>query len=107
MISKRPGCSWKQHAPSGATVIWWAYELSADPTQLDRLGATLNWIGSSEDRPIGEWFATTNPDGTAAGADHKRDEYKASYHDARALVFLRDWIDAELTRPAISAAPHD
>ena len=61
--------------------------------------ATLDWIELTEDLPVGEWFAATNPDGTAAGADYKGDEWKASYHSVRALVFVADWIDAELARP--------
>jgi mannobiose 2-epimerase len=80
--------------------LWWAYELSGDLAHLDRLTATLGWIESTEDRPSGEWFATTNPDGTAAGLDYKGDEYKASYHTLRALLFVKDWIDAELARHA-------
>jgi mannobiose 2-epimerase len=78
--------------------LWWAYELSADATYLARLERTLEWIEASEDLPTGEWFATTNADGTPAGADYKSDEWKASYHTVRALVFLQDWIDAELRR---------
>ena len=50
----------------------------------------------AEDKPAGEWFATTNPDGTASGADYKSDEWKEGYHSVRSLVFLQDWIDAEI-----------
>ncbi len=76
--------------------LWWSYELSGDSLYLDRLGRTLDWVESTEDLPVGEWFATTNPDGSAAGSDYKSDEWKASYHTVRALVFLQDWIDDEL-----------
>lgn len=78
--------------------LWWAYELSRDPAHLDRLEATLDWIEQSEDVPNGEWFAATNADGSPAGVDYKGDEWKASYHSVRALVFVQDWITAELTR---------
>jgi cellobiose epimerase len=75
--------------------LWWAHMLSGDALQLDRLERTLDWVEFTEDKPIGEWFATTSPDGSAAGADYKGDEWKASYHSVRALVYLQDWIDAE------------
>ena len=78
--------------------LWWAYELGADESYLDRLDSTLGWIEESEDLPAGEWFATTNPNGTPAGADYKGDEWKESYHPVRALAFVQDWIDAELAR---------
>lgn len=77
--------------------LWWAYASSRDEVYLERLSATLAWIEAVEDRPRGEWFATTNPDGTASGADYKGDEWKESYHPVRALVYLQDWIDAEVT----------
>ena len=75
--------------------LWWAYELSGDSVYLDRLSATLGWIESAEDLPSGEWFATTNADGSANGADYKGDEWKESYHPVRALVYVQDWIAAE------------
>jgi mannobiose 2-epimerase len=75
--------------------LWWAYELSGDSEYLDRLSETLGWIESVEDLPSGEWFATTNADGSAAGADYKGDEWKESYHPVRALVYVADWIAAE------------
>lgn len=75
--------------------LWWANALSGDALYLDRLERSLGWIESTEDRPSGEWFAATNADGSAAGASYKGDEWKASYHSVRALVYLQDWIDAE------------
>jgi mannobiose 2-epimerase len=75
--------------------LWWAYQLGGNAIQLDRLEQTVAWIEAAEDRPIGEWFAITNPDGSAAGSDNKGDEYKESYHPVRALLFVQDWIDAE------------
>jgi mannobiose 2-epimerase len=75
--------------------LWWAHVLSGDALQLDRLERTLDWVEFTEDRPVGEWFAATNPDGSPAGADYKGDEWKASYHSVRALVYLQDWVDAE------------
>jgi mannose/cellobiose epimerase-like protein (N-acyl-D-glucosamine 2-epimerase family) len=76
--------------------LWWAHELDPQPLYLDRLGRTLDWIELAEDLPAGEWFATTNADGSAAGGDYKSDEWKDSYHPVRALVFPQDWIDAKL-----------
>jgi cellobiose epimerase len=75
--------------------LWWAHALSGEALQLDRLERTLDWVEFTEDKPVGEWFAITNPDGSAAGADYKGDEWKESYHPVRALVYLQDWIDAE------------
>jgi mannobiose 2-epimerase len=74
--------------------LWWAFDTSKDELYLDRLSATLDWIEASEDLPIGEWFATTNADGSASGSANKGDEWKESYHPVRALVYLEDWIDA-------------
>ena len=84
--------------------LWWAFELSGDAVQLDRLEATLGWIEQSEDLPVGEWFGITNPDLSAAGADYKGDEWKASYHSLRALLFTKDWVDAALSPTALSPA---
>jgi mannobiose 2-epimerase len=82
--------------------LWWAYALGADGSYLDRLESTLEWVERTEDRPSGEWFATTNADGSAVvGGDYKGDEWKESYHPVRALVYLQDWIDAE--RAALGA----
>ncbi|MEO8184724.1 MAG: AGE family epimerase/isomerase [Deltaproteobacteria bacterium] len=81
--------------------LWWAHELDPQALYLDRLGRTLDWIELAEDLPVGEWFATTNADGSAAGADYKSDEWKDSYHPVRALVFLQDWIDARLAGRAL------
>jgi mannobiose 2-epimerase len=81
--------------------LWWDYELSGDTVALDRLEQTTSWLEATEDLPSGEWFASTNPDGSAAGgADYKGDEWKESYHSVRALVFVQDWVDAERARLA-------
>jgi mannobiose 2-epimerase len=75
--------------------LWWAFDVSRDDVYLERLSSTLGWIEATEDRPIGEWFATTNPDGSPqGGADYKGDEWKESYHPVRALVYVQDWVDA-------------
>jgi cellobiose epimerase len=86
--------------------LWWAYELGGGSIQLDRLDQTLGWLETTEDLPIGEWFATTNPDGTAAGGlDYKGDEWKESYHSVRALVFVQDWIDEARARKGSAPKP--
>jgi mannobiose 2-epimerase len=79
---------------------WWAYALGGDTAHLDRMERTTAWIEATEDTPVGEWFAMTNPDGSAAGGDYKGDEWKESYHPMRALVFVQDWIDAERAQRA-------
>jgi mannobiose 2-epimerase len=81
--------------------LWWTYELGGDAVALDRLEQTVRWLEVTEDVPSGEWFASTNPDGSATGgADYKGDEWKESYHEIRALVFVQDWVDAERARLA-------
>lgn len=82
--------------------LWWAYDVSGEGGYLDRLERTLGWIEESEDLPAGEWFATTNANGTAVGADYKGDEWKESYHPVRSLVFLQDWIADELGSGSLS-----
>jgi mannobiose 2-epimerase len=76
--------------------LWWAHELDPQRLYLDRLDRTLDWIELAEDLPAGEWFATSNADGSPAGADYKADEWKDGYHPIRALVYLQDWIDDKL-----------
>lgn len=75
--------------------LWWSYALGGDDARLTQLERTLGWIEATEDAPVGEWFAMTNPDGSASGSDYKADEWKESYHPIRSLVFVEDWIDAE------------
>jgi mannobiose 2-epimerase len=75
--------------------LWWDFAIGGDPARLDQLERTVAWIEAAEDTPIGEWFAVTNPDGSASGSSNKADEYKESYHPMRSLVFVEDWIAAD------------
>jgi mannobiose 2-epimerase len=72
--------------------LWWDYTIGGDSARLDQLEQTVSWIEASEDAPIGEWFAITNPDGSPSGSSNKADEYKESYHPMRSLVFVEDWL---------------
>lgn len=81
---------------------WWAFELGAGEGALERVESVLGWIEATEDAPVGEWFASLTPEGTVLGPDYKGDEWKASYHTVRALVYVQDWVDsarAALLRP--------
>jgi cellobiose epimerase len=75
--------------------LWWDFAIGGDPARLDQIERTVAWIEAAEDAPIGEWFAITNPDGSASGSSNKADEYKESYHPMRSLVFVEDWIAAD------------
>jgi mannobiose 2-epimerase len=74
--------------------LWWLYRLSSDRTHLDRLERTLTWIETRQrDAEHGEWFWGILPDGSVgARGDQKGEEWKASYHGVRGMLFTSDWI---------------
>jgi mannobiose 2-epimerase len=75
---------------------YWLYRLSCDPVYLERLESTLDWIEARRD-PTGEWYWGNLPDGSIGPrGTNKGEEWKASYHDLRALVFVGDWVHATL-----------
>jgi len=78
--------------------LWWTYKLSGDPVHIDRLERTLDWIGSHQrNAETGEWYWGILPDGSIGErGDHMGEEWKASYHSLRALIFTSDWIAADL-----------
>jgi mannobiose 2-epimerase len=69
--------------------LWRLYQLTGDPTQLERLEHTLGWIEQHQrDRTYGEWHSTIATDGSADPHAHQKgSEWKASYHNVRAMVF--------------------
>jgi mannobiose 2-epimerase len=92
-------------APDQLEKIWWVqaealpglwrlYERSKNLAYLDRLEATLTWIEKSQSDPeYGEWYWGILPDGSLGSrGDHKSEEWKASYHTLRALVFTEEWL---------------
>lgn len=92
-------------APTQLEKIWWVqaealpglwrlYQRSKNPIFLDRLEATLTWIEKSQSDPeFGEWYWGISPDGSIGPrGDHKSEEWKASYHTLRALVFTEEWL---------------
>jgi len=91
--------------------LWWLYRLSNDASYLDRLERTLSWIETKQlDSVNGEWFWGINPDGSISShGDHKGEEWKASHHQLRALLFTSDWINQFLSQataaPPAAAAP--
>jgi mannobiose 2-epimerase len=92
-------------APTGLEKVWWVqaeavpalwclYRLSSDRAHLDRLERTLTWIETRQrDAEHGEWFWGILPDGSVgARGDQKGEEWKASYHGVRGMLFTSDWI---------------
>ena len=75
--------------------LWWMYQLSGDTVHLDRLEATLTWLEMANDATYGEWYWTTNDDGTPGShGTNKGEEWKAAYHVLRSLMFNVDWLAA-------------
>jgi mannobiose 2-epimerase len=93
--------------------IWWIqaealpalyrlYVLTGDALHLGRLERTLDFIESYQrDRRYGGWFWGIGEDGrVTARGDDKGGEWKASYHELRALLLTSDWIRATRAAPA-------
>jgi mannobiose 2-epimerase len=96
-----------QGAVTGTDKIWWVqsealaglfwlFRLTADTTYLDRLERTLDFIETrlrDNANPGTEWFWGLTKDGAVnARGDAKGEEWKASYHNSRALTFTERWI---------------
>ncbi len=101
-------------APDQIEKIWWVqaealpglwrlYQSTKNLLYLDRLEATLTWIEKSQSDPeYGEWYWGVLPSGQLGPrGDHKSEEWKASYHTLRALVFTEEW----LSRSALANSP--
>jgi mannobiose 2-epimerase len=77
--------------------LWWLYRLTGKLEHLQRLQRTLAWLEATRDAEHGEWFAGLNPDGSVGSyGPNKGDEWKASYHNLRSLIFTADWIGEAL-----------
>jgi mannobiose 2-epimerase len=75
---------------------YWLYRLTCDPIYLTRLESTLKWIEARRD-PTGEWYWGNLPNGSIGPhGTNKSDEWKASYHNLRALMFAGDWVHGTL-----------
>jgi len=103
-------------APTKVEKIWWIqaealsglfnlYERTRDPLHLTRLEKTLDFIEQHQrDREYGEWYWGVLGDGSVGPrGTNKGEEWKASYHAVRALVFTSDWIGKALGE---SREPH-
>jgi len=90
--------------------IWWVqaealpglfrlYRLTGDSGYLDQLERTLSFIERFQsDAEYGGWYWGVTPEGALGPrGDKKGEEWKASYHDTRALVFTSDWIAEHLS----------
>jgi cellobiose epimerase len=103
------GGFFEEGIPAGAPIkrekIWWIqaealpglyelYRLSKDTKYLDRLEKTLDFIEAHQvDREFGGWYWGALEDGKLGPrGDNKGEEWKASYHELRALVLTSEWI---------------
>jgi mannobiose 2-epimerase len=79
------------------TGLWRLYRLTGERRHIDRLERTLTFIEQHQlDPEYGELYWDTNADGSLGphGSD-KGEEWKASYHGVRALVFTSDFMRDE------------
>jgi mannose/cellobiose epimerase-like protein (N-acyl-D-glucosamine 2-epimerase family) len=101
--------------PTNRDKIWWAqfealpglfrtYELTREDAHLRTLVKTLEWLERSPARDTrpgqGEWYWGVR-DGRPvreAGQSYtvKGEEWKATYHNVRALLLLEDWLTQAL-----------
>ncbi|MGC4095019.1 MAG: AGE family epimerase/isomerase [Polyangiaceae bacterium] len=92
-------------APSKRDKVWWIqaetlpgiaqlYLHQPAPNDLERLERTLSFIEKHQrDGEFGEWYWSTRPDGSPSEhPPNKGEEWKASYHTTRALIFAADWL---------------
>jgi mannose/cellobiose epimerase-like protein (N-acyl-D-glucosamine 2-epimerase family) len=109
-----------EHGPPGGAPalrdkLWWIqaealpalyrlYVLTGDAVHLARLERTLEFIEVHQrDRRHGGWYwGTREGGGLCAQGGDKGGEWKASYHELRALVFTSDWI-----RQAVGVPRHE
>ena len=61
---------------------------------LDRIAGTLDWIENSQlDHEFGGFYWGVMPNGSLGPyGDRKGDQWKASYHEMRGLMFAADWL---------------
>ena len=94
--------------------IWWIqaealpalyqlYELAEDPRYFVRLQKTLDFIERYQaDAEFGGWYWGITEDGKVGPrGDGKGEEWKAAYHDLRALVFTSEWIGSRPRRTVV------
>ncbi|MFZ5893933.1 MAG: AGE family epimerase/isomerase [Myxococcota bacterium] len=93
--------------PSKLDKVWWIqaetlpglvrlYAMRPEPSDLTRLEQTLSFIEDHlHDKEYGEWYWSRLADGSASThPPNKGEEWKASYHSVRGLVFASDWLKA-------------
>jgi mannobiose 2-epimerase len=96
-------------APTKREKIWWVqaealpglfrlYRATGDASHLEKLERTLAFIERYQsDSEYGGWYWGVTEEGALGPrGDKKGEEWKASYHDSRALVFTSDWIASHL-----------
>lgn len=74
--------------------LYWVHALSYDSRYVERLEKTLDFIERYQaDSEFGGWYWGITEDGQLGPrGDGKGEEWKAAYHDLRALVYTSDWI---------------
>lgn len=107
------GGYFEEGVPGGAvtkvTKVWWVqaealpglfrlYQRTGEEVHWQRLEGTLAWIQGFQKHPEhAEWYREVEPDGSLRpGWERMGDEWKASYHTLRALLFTSEWIRQEL-----------
>jgi mannose/cellobiose epimerase-like protein (N-acyl-D-glucosamine 2-epimerase family) len=85
--------------------VWWVqaealvsaltmFQLTGDPRYADVFERTWAWIDTKQtDWTSGEWFETIQPDGTPR-AGNKAHQWKAGYHNGRALIEVLERIES-------------
>lgn len=71
---------------------WELYTITKDNTYLDRIEKTISWIQNDQvDKDYGEWYERVDANGTVV--DIKGSHYKSSFHNIRATLWLKSFID--------------
>lgn len=78
--------------------LWRLYKLTGDVEQISRIEKTIDWIDKYQiNKRMGEWYMNIDTSGNVV------DDYtfmssfwKSNYHNLRATMFLKDWIQEEI-----------
>jgi hypothetical protein len=77
--------------------LFWLWRKTGDPAYWDRLLATLRVVRDSfHDPQGGEFYFSVTDDSRqpVCQGTLKADEWKASYHALRALLYMEEWLGA-------------
>jgi mannobiose 2-epimerase len=86
--------------------LWWTWILTKDAVHLSRLEKTLDWIENYQiSKKLGAWYGYVSPNGGISGSNNLGYDWKASYHNMRAMIYLGRWIGEYLAGQKVSAGP--